>query len=51
MPKWSEEAKSCVNDINKIEKLKTLDEVLAISTEHELTSYPSAILYHSEKIK
>jgi hypothetical protein len=49
--KWNEEAQSCVNDINKIEQLKTLDEVLTISAEHELTSYPSAILYHSEKLK
>jgi len=47
---WQHELKSCVNDINKIEQLQTLDEVLNISTEHELETYPSAILYHSEKI-
>ena len=47
---WQHELKSCVNDINKIEQLQPLDEVLNISTEHELEAYPSAILYHSEKI-
>jgi hypothetical protein len=48
--RWEDELKSCVNDINKIQELHTLHEVLDISSEHELTTYPSAILYHSEKI-
>jgi hypothetical protein len=47
---WEDELKSCVNDINKIENLHTINEVLDISAEHELGVYPSAILYHSEKI-
>jgi hypothetical protein len=51
MNQWNEEAKSCVNEIDKIEKLKPLEDVLNISIEHELNSYPSAILYHSEKLK
>lgn len=48
---WNSEAKSCVNDINKIEDLKPLEDILNISMEHELNTYPSAILYHSEKLK
>lgn len=51
MNQWNEEAKSCVNEIDKIEKLKPLEDVLNISIEHELNSYPSAILYHSEKLQ
>jgi hypothetical protein len=47
---WENELKSCVNDINKIQDLDTLNEILDISGEHELTIYPSAILYHSEKL-
>lgn len=50
MEAWEQELKSCVNDINKIQELQTLNEVLDISAEHELEVYPSAILYHSEKI-
>jgi hypothetical protein len=48
--KWEENVKECVNDINNIEELQTLNEILEISGEHELQIYPSAILYHSEKI-
>jgi hypothetical protein len=48
--KWEENVKECVNDINNIEELQTLNEILEISGEHELQVYPSAILYHSEKI-
>jgi hypothetical protein len=48
--KWEENVKECVNDINNIEELQTLNEILDISGEHELQVYPSAILYHSEKI-
>ena len=47
---WTEEAKNCVNDINKIEELHTIHDVLDISGEHELEIYPSAILYHSDKL-
>jgi len=47
---WESELKSCVNDINKIQELHTLHDVLDISAEHELATYPSAILYHSDKL-
>lgn len=47
---WEIEVKNCVNDIENIQELQTLDEILEVSSEHELTVYPSAILYHSEKI-
>ena len=47
---WKEQAKNCVNDINQIEELHTLHDVLDISGEHELEIYPSAILYHSDKL-
>ena len=47
---WEDNVKQCVNDINNIEELQTLNEILDISSLHELQVYPSAILYHSEKI-
>jgi hypothetical protein len=47
---WEGQIKMCVNDIENIQKLHAKDEILEISTEHELTIYPSAILYHSNKI-
>lgn len=46
---WEEEAKSCVTNINKIEELHTINDILNISMEHQLETYPSAILYHSNK--
>lgn len=47
---WSESADNCVSDINQIEHLQTLNDVLDVSGEHELETYPSAILYHSNKL-
>jgi hypothetical protein len=47
---WESEIKNCVNDIENIQELHTKNEILDISMEHELTTYPSAILYHSNKI-
>jgi len=46
---WENEIKNCVNNIENIQELHTMHEILDISSEHELTVYPSAILYHSEK--
>jgi hypothetical protein len=46
---WSNKLESCVIDVNEIQELHAIDEVLEISAEHELETYPSAILYHSEK--
>jgi hypothetical protein len=50
MSDWESQIKNCVNDIEGIQELHTKDEVLDISSEHQLTTYPSAILYHSKKI-
>lgn len=47
--KWQETAISCVNDFSKIEKLGILDGIYAVSDEHQLELYPSALLYHSKK--
>ena len=46
---WGETLESCVKDFNAIENLETLKEVLDISAEHTLETYPSAILYHSHE--
>ena len=46
---WGETLESCVKDFNEIENLNTLKEVLDISAEHTLETYPSAILYHSHE--
>ena len=48
---WGETLESCVKDFNEIENLETLSEVLDISVEHTLETYPSAILYHSHETK
>jgi hypothetical protein len=48
---WGETLESCVKDFNEIENLETLKEVLDISAEHNLESYPSALLYHSHEQK
>lgn len=47
---WEKEAKACIEDFDNIEKLNVIPEVLDIGEEHEVTSYPAAILYHSKKI-
>jgi hypothetical protein len=47
---WNEKLQSCVNDITQIEELQTLNDILDISGKHELETYASAILYHSNKI-
>lgn len=44
---WGETLESCVKDFNEIENLDTLKEVLDISAQHTLETYPAAILYHS----
>ncbi len=46
---WDKTLESCVKDFNKIEDLDTLREVLDISSEHSLETYPAAILYHSHE--
>jgi hypothetical protein len=49
MDQWTAQLETCVIDVNQIQELHTIDKVLDISVEHELETYPSAILYHSEK--
>jgi hypothetical protein len=46
---WDQTLESCVKDFNKIEDLGTLKEVLDISSQHSLETYPAAILYHSHE--
>ncbi len=46
---WGETLESCVKDFNEIENLDTLEEVLDISAQHTLETYPAAILYHSHE--
>ena len=48
---WSRKLKSCIENVDNIEKLETLGGILDIASEHELETYPSAILYHSKKKK
>ena len=45
---WQDKAQACIEDISNIDELKPMSEVLDISSQHELTLYPSAILYHSK---
>jgi hypothetical protein len=46
---WARRLKSCIKNIDNIGKLETLGGVLGIASEHELETYPSAILYHSKR--
>jgi hypothetical protein len=46
---WENAASACINDFDQMEKLIPLSEVHDISAEHNLTLYPSAILYHSRE--
>ena len=48
--KWIETVEDCIKDFEKIESLNILSDVADISLEHELVSYPAAILYHSKNI-
>lgn len=48
---WKRSLASCLKNINNIEKLSTIGSILDIAAEHQLTDYPSAILYHSKNIK
>ena len=48
---WKRTFSSCLKKVDNIEKLSTMSNILEIAAEHELTDYPSAILYHSKNIK
>jgi hypothetical protein len=47
---WSNTIDKCIEDFNHIEKLNILPDVLDISINHEIVSYPAAILYHSKNV-
>lgn len=46
---WEQVAESCIKDNNKILKLDILDEIAQTATDHRLTDYSAAIVYHSKK--
>lgn len=46
---WKRTLLSCIKNVNNIEKLTTIDGIVEIGSEHELSEYPAAILYHSKK--
>ena len=48
---WEKTGLACVRDFNKIEQLGQKNEITEISEEHQIPSYPAAILYHSKKIE
>ena len=48
---WKKTLLSCVKNTNNIEKLDIMPDILEISAKHELSDYPSAILYHSKNHK
>ena len=47
---WKRTILSCVKNVDNIQKLNTQESILEISAKHELADYPSAILYHSQKL-
>ena len=47
---WTNTIDKCIEDFNHIEKLNILPDVLDISINHEIVSYPAAILYHSKNV-
>jgi hypothetical protein len=46
---WKRTATSCIKDFNKIEDLHIIEDIVKVSEEHELETYPAALLYHSKK--
>jgi hypothetical protein len=47
--KWGEEINSCVKDSENINNLGLIAEISTISDNHQLDTYSSAILYHSQQ--
>lgn len=47
---WKPTILNCIEDFNNIENLNIMNDILDISSQHQLVSYPAAILYHSKKI-
>jgi len=46
---WKRSLLACIKNAEKISELSTIEEILSIASENDLTDYPSAILYHSKK--
>jgi len=47
--KWVDVGMACIEDFNKISNLGIIEEISEISSVHELSEYPAAILFHSKK--
>lgn len=47
---WAESAKSCLSDFSRISDLPVMPEILDLSAEHSLETYPAAVLFHSTSI-
>ena len=45
---WEKELEACIKNPEKIEQCAALPEILDISSVHQLTDYPAAILFHSK---
>ena len=50
MENWTATAEECIANFDKIAELLPLNDILEISNEHELETYPAALIYHSDKI-
>jgi hypothetical protein len=46
--KWKRTATSCIKNHEKIADISIIPDIVKISEEHNLESYPSALLYHSK---
>lgn len=47
--KWVDVGMACIKDFNNISNLGIIEEISEISSTHELSEYPAAILFHSKK--
>ena len=50
MAEWESEMKACIEDEMLLMSLVIKPEITEISNEHQLEPFPSAILYHSQKL-
>lgn len=45
---WEKQIEACIKNPEKIEHCSALPEILNVSSAHQLTDYPAAILFHSK---
>lgn len=45
---WEKQIEACIKNPEKIEQCSALPEILNVSSAHQLTDYPAAILFHSK---